>query len=223
MQTTPRGDAPPSPTTGDDRHGACRDCGEPLRNAVVCELCGALNRNPVPSDPFTLLGLAEEFEMNPAALRSTYRAVARRVHPDRFTGADDETRALAARLSAETNHAYQVLSDPVRRADFLLVRAGGPTSTTLREVPAGLLAETMTLREEIETAKDAGDAAALERNRVAISARRRDALEQIAAAAARLPACDDAQMATLRRQLNAMKYYDNLLAELAGDPLGRTG
>lgn len=192
-----------------------------MSNAVVCEACGRLDSRGSGADPFDLLGFDRVFELDEERLNATFRALTRKVHPDRFATAPDATRDLASRLCADLNHAYQVLIDPVRRADALLVQAGGPTAAELREVPGPLLAETMLLREGIETAKGSKDAATLERLGVEVGTQRTDALSRIAATAARLPALDDSEKAGLRKQLNAMRYHDNLLAELTTDPLSR--
>ena len=217
MPATPRRDAPSVPTGECGRCGACAECGTALRNAAVCDACGALNRSAAAPDPFALLGLAKAFDMDPAALNSTYRAIARRIHPDRFTNSDDPTRALAARLSAEINHAQQILADPVQRANYLLVQAGGPTAADLREVSDDLLVETMTLREGIEDARSQRDVEALASIRDDVTGRKNAALQRIARSASKLPACDDAEKTELRKQLNAMKYYDNLLAGTMDD------
>jgi molecular chaperone HscB len=199
----------------------CAACAAPMCNAVVCDACGRLEARQTGAEPFELLGLDRVFALDETRLGAAFRAIIRRVHPDRFASALEETRELAERLCAEVNHAYQVLSDPVRRADLLLVSAGGPTSSELREVPGNLLAETMVLREAVETAKESKDAATLGRLRANVTARRTEALSRIAAGTSRLAALDDDEKAGLRTQLNAMKYYDNLLLELTVDPLGR--
>jgi len=151
-------------------------------------------------------------------LYSSYLAIARGVHPDRFTSASDEDRSLATRLSAALNQAYDVLSDPVRRADYLLEIAGGPSAAEMREVPGDFLADIMTLREEIDQAKTAQDDNALLRHREAVVARRQETRRRIAALAESCADLDNRQRAELRRLLNSMNYYDNLLTELAVDP-----
>lgn len=47
----------------------------------------------------------------PEGVRSAYRSLAQRYHPDKLQGSDD-----AARVMAALNEAYAVLSDPDRRA-----------------------------------------------------------------------------------------------------------
>ncbi len=148
-----------------------------------------------------------------------FRAIARKVHPDRFTTASADDRALATRLSAEVNQAHFVLSDPVRRADYLLELSGGPSAAELREVPTELLADIMTLREEIDEAKIAGDDGALLRYRESITARREATMLQIGALAESTANLDEPRRKELRLLINSIKYFDNLLDELSADPL----
>lgn len=51
-------------------------------------------------------------------IRSAYRALARRNHPDSQQGADPETRKIAEENIKAINAAYHALSDPVRRRDY---------------------------------------------------------------------------------------------------------
>lgn len=197
----------------------CLNCHVALRTPIVCEGCHSLYPPPFGSDYFCLLGLPRSYAIDEKKLRAAFRTVARSIHPDRFSGAADEVRALATRLSAELNQAYDVLSDPVRRADYLLEIAGGPSATEMREVPGDYLADIMMLREEIDRAKAAGDDDALRRHRVSIAARRQETLRQIAALAESTADLDEQRRKVLRQLLNSMKYFDNLLLELAKDPL----
>jgi len=185
---------------------------------IVCNGCRALYPPPSWADYFSLLGLLRAYTIDAKKLNSAFYAIARGVHPDRFGGAAEEVRSLATRLSAELNQAFDVLSDPVRRADYLLELAGGPSAAEMREVPGDFLAEVMLLREEIDQAKTADDDDALQRHRESIAARRQETLRQIAALAESSADLDEPRRRVLRQLLNSMKYYDNLLTELAVDP-----
>jgi molecular chaperone HscB len=75
-------------------------------------------------DHFARLGLARGHAIDRDALEDRYLASSRRVHPDRFAGADASTRRAALEHSAALNEAYRVLRDAVLRAEYL-VRLGG--------------------------------------------------------------------------------------------------
>ena len=106
-----------------------------------------------------------------------------------------------------------MLRDPVLRAEYLLELSGGPSAAQERSVPPEVLAETLSIREELEgptSAADASRRAAL-RNDVT---RARDAeLHEIEALARRLPG-DEALRRDLRTRLNAIRYYLKLLEQI---------
>ncbi|MEJ7585847.1 MAG: J domain-containing protein [Acidimicrobiales bacterium] len=51
-------------------------------------------------------------------VRAAYRVLARRLHPDRQSGANPAERALADRRMREINEAWRALGDPVRRRSY---------------------------------------------------------------------------------------------------------
>jgi molecular chaperone HscB len=163
---------------------------------------------------FDLLGLPPRFELDAEDLRRVFLKRSREVHPDRFVASPPAERAAAERRSAHLNDAYETLRDPLRRAEHLLALAGGPNSTQERTVPQAVLTETLVLREEIDDAQSAGDAARLAALRGAIESSREGVLARIAALAARLPG-DASAVAPLRLELNSIRYYDRMLEQLA--------
>ena len=197
----------------------CLNCEAKRTSPIVCEGCHSLYPLPHSADYFDLLSVPKLYAIDEAMLSAAFRAIARSVHPDRFGGERDEVHRLATRLSAEINQAFNVLKDPVKRADYMLELTGGPGAAGLREVPHGLLAEVMVLREQIDEAKAAGDTAAIDDHRTALAERREATIRQIAECADGLETSTEDQKKEMRRLLNSVKYYDSLLKELATDPL----
>jgi len=199
----------------------CPRCSASLTTPIACFACRTPLSPPSGTDFFDWLGAPRRFDLDETALREAFRAIACCIHPDRFAKGSPEALELATRLSADLNHAYQVLSDPVARAEFLLESSGGPRAAELRDVSGDLLADVMMLREEMADARTTGELDAIERHRAAIAARRESAMGTIEKLARRLPDGDDAQKQDLRRVLNSMKYFDNLLRDFAAEPLQR--
>ena len=197
----------------------CPSCDAARSSLIVCDDCRSLFPVPPTATYFDLFAIPASFGLDDAALLAAYRSLTRRIHPDRFGGAGDDVGDLATRLSAQINEAYSVLSEPVRRADYMLTLAGGPSAAEVRDVPGNLLEEVMTLREEIDQARDDGDTEAIERHRDAITERKQLALEQLANHADRLDTCDEDERDGFRKRLNSIKYFDNLLTRLTTDPL----
>jgi molecular chaperone HscB len=197
----------------------CLNCEKELGSPIVCTGCKTLFPPPRSADFFDLLGLPHQYTIDETQLNAAFRALTRNIHPDRFTDQPGEMRSLSTQLSAEINQAYVILKDPVQRAAYMLESAGGPSAAELREVPGNLLAEIMMIREQVEAAQSAGDEQMMSDVRSSVDARRAVFLSQIAGRAEQLSSCTDAEKTELRRWLNAIKYLDSLLDELAADPL----
>jgi hypothetical protein len=65
-------------------------------------------------DPYAVLGLART--ATEAEIRAAYLELVARYHPDKHTG--NPLEGLAAEKMAEINRAYEILSDPQRRAAY---------------------------------------------------------------------------------------------------------
>lgn len=186
---------------------------------LVCATCHTLFSSPEGTDYYDLLGIERCYNIDESLLTTAYRALARNIHPDRFAGQGENVGRLATHLSATLNEAMAVLKDPLRRANYLLERAGGPSAIEVREVPGDLLTEVMMLREQIDEARAAGDGATLARVRASLLDRRTQALARVASLADALATADAAAKRDYRKLLNSIRYFDNLLAQLPVDPL----
>ncbi len=86
----------------------------------------------IPSDPYAILGVARAATRD--EIRSAYRALVARYHPDRHQG--NPLANLAGDRMAEINQAYDVLSDPAQRAAFDQHDRSGPPSPAHRAAQA---------------------------------------------------------------------------------------
>ena len=101
-------------------------------------------------DYFGLLGLSPAFTLDLQALETAYFTQQRLYHPDRFVGKPDAERLQALNRSADVNKAYNMLKNPLTRAQYLLHLQGIAVATeadTIKPSQA-LLTEIMGLREE---------------------------------------------------------------------------
>jgi len=85
-------------------------------------------------DYYRLLGIPPDADQQ--RIRSAYRSLAKRFHPDTNRGSE-----AAAELFRQVNNAYRILSDPERRAryDKELTQPGQNKSTTAAVKPASNL------------------------------------------------------------------------------------
>jgi molecular chaperone HscB len=119
---------------------------------------------------FTLFGLEPAFELDLAALEAAYFKAQRLYHPDRFVGKPPAERMAAMQRSMDVNKAYDILKNPLTRAQYLLHLQGitvGTEADSIKPLPA-LLMEIMELREDGVTREKLTDMIA--RSQASISA-----------------------------------------------------
>lgn len=104
---------------------------------------------------FELFGLPVQFPLDGSLLASQFRELQKRFHPDNFSTASERDRLLAVQKAAQINDAYQVLKQPISRAEYLLSLNGLELAHETRTVNDPLfLMEQMELREELEEITD---------------------------------------------------------------------
>lgn len=192
----------------------CDVCERPMESPIVCAGCHTLHAPSPEHDYFRLLGLERGYDLDARTLREKFLSISREIHPDRFAGKPAEVGALSLEVAARVNRAYEVLSDPLLRAEYLLELSGGKSAAQDKTVPPAFLAATLALQEEIEEARSAGDSAALAELRRRIKSERESALAEAAKLARLLPG-DEANRAALRARLNACKYYVRMMDQTA--------
>lgn len=138
----------------------CWNCQSEVGAAEVCPSCGKVQPVAPGTTLFDVLGLPRGVDVDRAALERAYRERSLRLHPDR-TGKDDpRERRLSLERTALLNEAYKTLRAPEPRAFYLLrlhgldlMRdAGGAVA-----VPPNVLEEVLELREQLDSARTAGD------------------------------------------------------------------
>lgn len=179
---------------------------------VFCGNCSSL-AIASEADYFQLLNLPRQYDLDLAELRQTYLKLSRDVHPDRFTGKSEEDAQLSLRVSSQINRAYEVLSDPLRRAEYLLELSGGKSASEDKAVSPEVLSDTLELREEIDDAHGRADDAGLTAIRERLLQRRNAHAATISELARGLPG-DDALRSRLRLLLNDVKYDLRMLEQV---------
>lgn len=130
---------------------------------VLCKKTKTLLPVPETLNYFDLFGLPEPtFKIDLKALGKKHKRLQTILHPDRFSLASEDQRALSDIWSPIVNEAYACLKKPVRRANYLLYLAGRP----LHEgeeigLDANFLAEIVELNEEIVEAEGPTEVAGL--------------------------------------------------------------
>lgn len=102
--------------------------------------------------PFDIFELAVEFDLNLEQLSQRYLALQKNLHPDNFAATDEQQQRLALQRSSQINDAYQVLKDPILRAEAILAigtQQAVPTENTHQDLT--FLMQQMEWREQLES------------------------------------------------------------------------
>ena len=185
-------------------NGKCWSCGgargPPGSFDALCPACG----KPQPPtaagtriDNFAVLGMPQGFEIDSQDLEERFRALSKKVHPDRFARGTAQERRYSLEQTTLLNNAHRVLKDPLRRAQHLLAlhgvdASGEPQPGHPREkVPMEFLEEAMADRERLMEAKMEGGPADVEKLGQEVRAKR------------------DAVITELSKKLRAAQWQDS--------------
>jgi molecular chaperone HscB len=127
----------------------CWNCNEAVRG-VICVGCGVLQAPPAELDPYAILGLDRRWHVDLAEADEHYRALARKVHPDRYLKKGPAERRFALQWTAAANEARRVLKDPNRRAWWLATGSPVPREQGGVKLDSAFLQEMFEWREEEE-------------------------------------------------------------------------
>jgi molecular chaperone HscB len=211
----------------------CWSCERAAGDGALCAFCGAIQPADAAADHFAVLGVPARFALDLGAGEARFRELSRALHPDRFAQADPRARRLSLQRTVQLNEAWRTLKDPVRRAEYLLGRAGyqvgaetgasrpGRAAGEREKIPVSpaLLGEILELREELSEARAAGDHARVRDMAIAVRAQTDAALGRVAAGFERARATDaaapDPALDAVAEELIAVRYFRRFLEEVA--------
>ncbi|MGF1725090.1 co-chaperone HscB [Photobacterium nomapromontoriensis] len=107
---------------------------------------------------FELFGLPFQFQLDGSLLATQFRELQRRFHPDNFATASERDRLMSVQKAAQINDAYQILKNPISRAEYMLSEREMDIrgeQKTLQD--PSFLMQQMELREALEEIPDAPD------------------------------------------------------------------
>jgi molecular chaperone HscB len=179
-----------------------------------CRTCDAIQAPPSKPDVFAVFGCAETFDVDVGDIARRFKQLQVKLHPDKWASRTPGELAIAEKTSALLNTSYQTLKSPAKRAEYLLARRGIDLNDASSSAALGadFLMEMMELREDIEQAKLADDAATLAALRSRVQ--RQMKLDSDALSSALRRARDEeARVATLR-----LRYWQRAVDTLDGTP-----
>lgn len=136
----------------------CWSCKGPVAGTdLFCETCHAV-QPPGQGDHFARFGIEPDFEVDTDKLEMRYFELQRYLHPDRFANKSAKEKSLSQQQAVSLNEAFEVLKDPLNRADYLLkLKKGEGISHDHTVKDPLLLMEAMETREALMAAEKLSD------------------------------------------------------------------
>ena len=153
---------------------------------------------------FVLLGVPEQFRLDPAAIEAGWKKAIAAVHPDRFADRSAAERRVAEQWAGRINEARDALMTPVARATELLkLRGRDIKSETDTHMDTAFLMQQMQWREAQGEARDKliGEVDAARTKEIGVLAAALDDARD-----------NDAAVQSVRR----LMFIEKMRAELAG-------
>lgn len=108
-----------SPAHGEGHH-LCWSCREEIGKGPFCLSCVKIQRLGEQENYFSIFGLELKYNIDQKRLKESFYELSKKLHPDFFTTASETERLYARDNSAIINKGLETLSDPIKRADYLL-------------------------------------------------------------------------------------------------------
>ncbi len=107
---------------------------------------------------FQIFALPVSWEVDKTVLDKKFRALQLTFHPDRYASKNDFEKRLAVQTASTINQAYETLSSPLLRAQYLLKLEGFDADQESHVTSDGqFLMQQMLLREALSDAKDSAN------------------------------------------------------------------
>jgi len=153
------------------------------------------------SNHFELFSLPVQYPLDRQLLHARFLKLTRLAHPD-FAGSDPDDQLRAMDLAARINEGFAILSDDLRRAEYLLSLKPLPTETP--RLPQAMIERVFELREALAIAITRED-------EVGVTATRDEAHRWLDELMAQLPGLLDTDPLAARQHLAAARYIRKVI------------
>src|SRR6201996_584619 len=110
---------------------------------------------------FEFYGLHESFTLDEAIIKKKFYQLSKQYHPDFYANEDDAKQQEILELSTLNNKAWQTLSDPYKRLEYILREHNLLEEGAKPQLPADFLMEMMDINERLMEIENADDLAKL--------------------------------------------------------------
>ena len=108
-----------------------------------------------PMNYFEFYGIAESFSPDDALLKKKFYQLSKEYHPDFYANEDEAKQQEILELSTLNNKAYQTLSDPYKRLEYILKTHELLLEGAKPQLPTDFLMEMMDINERLMEVDDA--------------------------------------------------------------------
>src|SRR3569833_1236884 len=130
---------------------------------------------------FEFYGIPESFYPDTALLKKKFYELSKAYHPDFYANEPEEKQQEILELSTINNKAWQTLSDPAKRLEYILRQHELLVDGAKPQLPADFLMEMMDINERLMEVDDADQLAGLSSEVMAVDDDIRRQLEQLTA------------------------------------------
>jgi molecular chaperone HscB len=117
---------------------------------------------------FDFYGIPESFHPDVTLLKKKFYELSKQYHPDFYANEDDEKQQEILELSTINNKAWQALSEPAKRLEYILRQHELLVDGAKPALPADFLMEMMDINERLMEVDDADQWAAINAEALAI-------------------------------------------------------
>lgn len=111
---------------------------------------------------FEFYGIPESFNVDESVVKRKFYELSKSYHPDFYINHSDEKQQEILELSTVNNKAYQVLSSPIKRLEYILKLHGHAIEGEKYQLPQEFLMEMMEVNEALMELEFEPDPAVLE-------------------------------------------------------------
>jgi molecular chaperone HscB len=128
---------------------------------------------------FEFYGIPESFNVEQATLKKKFYELSKLYHPDFYAGEDEAKQQEILELSTLNNKAYQILTDPARRMEYILKLHELVSEGAKPQLPSDFLMEMMEINERLMEADDAMELGRITAEVLAIESDMNDKLTEL--------------------------------------------
>jgi len=209
----PTNEIPPIGSASDAR-SLCWSCREEPGAGPFCVHCVRIQPIAALGDYFTLFGLEKSYVLDSAGLKNIFYDLSRKFHPDYYSGRLPEEQRLARDNTAYLNNALNTLSDPLKRAEYLVSLLSGSYSGS-PSPPKELFEEILEVGELMEADSLSPDQRSLLENaRDNFRMRQQELFDSLASLFVELKNGSKAARSGIESRLDNIKYLRTILSRI---------